>query len=235
MANITKEKPGSIRVVNRERRPVIGGAIKGGLAAAILSGANRGKYMKAGALTSSATTLGRAVGRFTETLSTDGDVEIQFFSERTLFLLNNDTGTAVVVGDREGPCYVLDDQTVTGAAGNHIAGIVYDVTSEGVWVDIDGAATLQFTSTGMGVVASGTSTLVSGTKSITGVTGLTGTSKILVSVRDPGAGAITGFATLVVPVATRNTGAGSFVVTAVDDSKATITTAVCTFDWAVLA
>jgi hypothetical protein len=79
----------------------------------------------------------------------------------------------------------------------------------------------------------GTSTLAAGTVTVSGVT-LTANSRIIVTMKDPGAGAITGFADLDVPVATRNTGAGTFVVNAIDATKATINTAVCTFDWLVI-
>lgn len=78
----------------------------------------------------------------------------------------------------------------------------------------------------------GTSTLSSGTVTISGVT-LTASSRILVTMKDPGAGAITGMAGFDVPVASRDTGAGSFVVNAIDDAKAVINTAVCTFDYLI--
>ena len=79
----------------------------------------------------------------------------------------------------------------------------------------------------------GTATLASGTVTISGVT-LTANSRIYVTMKDPGAGAITSFADLDTPVASRNVGAGTFVVNAIDASKATIATAVCTFDWLVI-
>jgi hypothetical protein len=53
--------------------------------------------------------------------------------------------------------------------------------------------------------------------------------------KDPGAGAITGFASFSVPAVDRVVGApGTFKVYAIDDAKATIATAVCTFDWKVV-
>lgn len=80
---------------------------------------------------------------------------------------------------------------------------------------------------------SGTATLVAGTVTIASAK-LTADSKILLSMKDPGAGAITGFAGLAAPAASRNVAAGTFVVNAIDDSKATIATAVCTFDWLIV-
>lgn len=83
------------------------------------------------------------------------------------------------------------------------------------------------------LVQRGTTTLVAGSATVTGVT-LTTSSSILLSMRDPGAGAITGLGALDAPVATRNVGAGSFVINAIDDAKALIGTAISTVDWAVI-
>lgn len=81
---------------------------------------------------------------------------------------------------------------------------------------------------------SGTATLASGTVTISTAT-ITANSRIVITMKDFGAGAITGLAALAVPVATRTPGApGSFVVNAIDDAKALIATAECTFDWAVI-
>lgn len=82
-------------------------------------------------------------------------------------------------------------------------------------------------------VQGGTDTLSSGTVTISTAT-ITANSRIQITMKDPGAGAITGFAAFDVPVGTRTPGTpGSFVVNAIDDAKATIATAACTFDWAV--
>jgi len=82
-------------------------------------------------------------------------------------------------------------------------------------------------------VQGGTGTLVAGVATITAT--ITATSTIVVSIRDPGAGAITGMVGFSVPVADRTVGApGAFKVYAIDDSKATIASAACTFDWHVI-
>lgn len=83
------------------------------------------------------------------------------------------------------------------------------------------------------LVQRGTTTLVAGSATVTGVT-LTTSSSILLSMRDPGGGAITGLGALDAPVATRNVAAGSFVINAIDDAKALIGTAISTVDWAVI-
>jgi hypothetical protein len=82
-------------------------------------------------------------------------------------------------------------------------------------------------------VQGGTDTLSSGTVTISTAT-ITANSRIQITMKDFGTGAITGLAALAVPVATRTPGApGSFVVNAIDDAKALIATAECTFDWFV--
>lgn len=83
------------------------------------------------------------------------------------------------------------------------------------------------------VVQSGTGTLgAGGTVTIASAT-ITASSRIFVNMTDPGAGAITGFASL--RVSNKVVGApGSFDVTAIDDAKAAIVTAVCVFDWLVI-
>jgi hypothetical protein len=136
MSALQKATPTSYRVVRRDKRPLKGGvkAIKGGLAVA------KDGFYKPGV---SGTGL-RVVGRFTETVDnsggSDGDLsaEIDFFHDRILTLADNDTGTAVAEADRETPCYVLDDATVTAdSTSRSIAGLVYDVTDEGVWFEVD--------------------------------------------------------------------------------------------------
>jgi hypothetical protein len=75
---------------------------------------------------------------------------------------------------------------------------------------------------------SGSATLIGGTVTIAAT--ITASTKITASMTDPGAGAITGFADL--RVHNKVIGApGSFDVTAIDDAKVQIATAVCVLDW----
>lgn len=116
---------------DRRRMPMGGGtgmkAWAGGLACIDTSDG----YFKPGAV---ATTL-RAVGIFTEDVDnsagSDGDlaVDIEFFHVIEIRWLNNDTGGGELdQSDVGSPCYVLDDQTVTGTStGASKAGIVWAV------------------------------------------------------------------------------------------------------------
>lgn len=230
---LTKARLGARRIIKRDVRPLAAAAkvFRGSLIGAWLSGAKTGFYdaMQAGDMVA----VGIARGDVDNTAGANGDlsIEIDFITDRWVQLFDNDGTVAVVVGDREALCYGLDDHTVTGtAAGNGAAGVVYDVTSEGVWVQLRAAAPQNQSDPPR--IQSGTSTLVAGTKSISAT--LTATSRIFITMKDPGAGAITGFAGFDTPVASRNVGAGTFVVNAIDDSKATIAAAVSTFDWLVI-
>lgn len=51
---------------------------------------------------------------------------------------NDTNGTPVAITDRTKVCYLLDDNTITMSSSSaSVAGIVDDLTSEGVWVEID--------------------------------------------------------------------------------------------------
>lgn len=116
---------------------------------------------------------------------------------------------------------VTEDDGVAAYVDFELAGVVHEL------------ATLIATNISNNL-QKGTGTLVAGVATIATAT-ITAASTIQVTMRDPGAGAITGFADFSTPVADRVVGApGSFKVYAIDGAKATIATAVCTFDWAVI-
>ena len=135
MTALAKETTGSIRVVNKDKRPLAANvkAIKGGVVACN----SAGYYCPS---TGAATEV--VVGaRFAETVDNTGgaagakSANVKFFRERTLLLQANDAGTPVAIAGRERAVYQLDDQTVTGNDTKSYSGVTYDVTSEGVWVD----------------------------------------------------------------------------------------------------
>ena len=129
---------------------------------------------------------------------------------------------AVVLADQT--LWIFDkDSSATETSGS----VRQPASGTGRWLKV-GSSLLASSA-----IQSGTSTLATGTKSVSAT--ITSTSRIIITMKDPGAGAITGFAAFDVPVGTRVVGApGTFVVNAIDDSKATIATAVCTFDWLVI-
>jgi hypothetical protein len=225
---LTKPRPGSVRAINRDKRPIAAVKVqKGGLAACVA-----GFYQPVSGDPDEV-----AVGRFYQSVDNsagaagDKSADIQFFRERNLMLVDNDGAAPVVVADRELPCSFLDDHTATlYSAGSGSGAIVYDVTSEGVWVEFTYPASSD--DAGVPRTQKGTTTLVAGTKIVTGVV-LTANSNIQLSMRDPGAGALTTFIALDAPVASRNTGTGQFVVNAIDNAKAVLATAVCTVDYLI--
>lgn len=76
------------------------------------------------------------------------EVRVRLFKEVLAWWFVNDTGTAVTNANFGEVCYVLDDQTVTGAsAGASVAGRVWGVdTTKGVLVEPAIAAGLSPTS-----------------------------------------------------------------------------------------
>lgn len=151
---------------------------------------------------------------------------IEHAHERLIRLYDNDSGAPCVVAGRETPCSILDDHTVTLFTGVP-GGIIYDVTSEGVWVEELASSGAQPASR----VQSGTTTLVAGTKTVTGVV-LGTNSRIILTMKDPGAGALTTFIALDAPAGSRTT--SQFVINAIDNAKAVLATAVCTVDWLIV-
>jgi hypothetical protein len=135
MSALTTERKTTFRTVQRDKRPISANvkAYKGGRVAVDADGF----YCPAtGAATE--VVLDAVFGETVDnTGGADGakNVEVFWFKERVVFLQANDTGTALDVTDRERECFQLDDQTVTGDNTKASAGVVYDVTSEGVWVE----------------------------------------------------------------------------------------------------
>jgi len=181
-----------------------------------------------GAATGMKFIAGRADATVDNSTGNAGDLKIDVIPG-IFYWANGDSITKSSIGDL---AFVSDNHTVTkaqsGAQG--VAGVIVGVDATyGVavastfWSNRDMVAQPQF----------GTTTLVAGTKSVQAGR-LTSTSSILVTMRDPGAGALTTFIGFSTPVASRNTTTGTFVINAIDNAKATLATAVCTVDWFVI-
>lgn len=251
MAALTKQRTsGSRRFIDRDFRPLAANAkvYPGALACVIVGGGTSSGYYKQGAAGATLIAIGRFTGLGSVQPGTNGvldntggadgaiSAEVEFFNSFYIFLLNNDAVSAVVVADRGSGAYILDDQTATHASqGNGIAGVVYDVTAEGVWLIPQGQEALVPLQAG--AVQSGTATLVAGTIVISA--NITASSRIFTNMKDPGAGSIADFAAFDVPAANRvvgpASGVGAFTVNAINGAAAAlINTAVCTFDWLVV-
>jgi len=133
---LTAARATSFRKITEDLRPISANvkAIKGGRVACDADGF----YCPA---TGDATEV-VVDGVFAETVDNTGgldaakNVNVRFLRERTVLLQKNDAGTAVVVADRERPGYQLNDETITGDDTKAFGGVVYDVTSEGVWIEV---------------------------------------------------------------------------------------------------
>lgn len=164
MSALTMARGGaSIRYIKRDFRPMAAGAKlwPGAGVVAFNSGGNSGYYAQAQTATNLVSVGAVATGRAATTQSGGGGTfatgvssqlagqvadntagaagalwaEVEYLNPFYVRLFKNDTGTPVTAAMREQVCYWLDDQTVTGSStGTSVSGVVYDVTSEGVWV-----------------------------------------------------------------------------------------------------
>lgn len=129
------------RAVTRYRLPMAAGVTiyKGADVMIIRSGTGKGYYAPA-----DDARIGRSLAKALETVTNSGAAGAatclcEFYRERTLYPYLNDTGVPLVAADREGPAYVLDDQTVSGTVSTVSGGVLFEIDSEGiVWVDKDG-------------------------------------------------------------------------------------------------
>lgn len=66
------------------------------------------------------------------------NVTFEFSRPIRVFLFENDAGTPLTKADVWGPCYGIDNQSMSGDdSGHSVGGTVYEVTTEGVWVFFD--------------------------------------------------------------------------------------------------
>lgn len=88
-----------------------------------------------------ATTL-RGVGRFRETVDnrTGAAKAVTVEIEKGIFRFDNSTvADLITTADIGADCYVVDDQTVAktnGGGQRSVAGKIFDVDAQGVWVDL---------------------------------------------------------------------------------------------------
>lgn len=241
---LTKSFPSSVRRINRDYRPLAAGvkSFAGGLCVANPGGLAPGYYGPATGA-SGEVVVGRFYGKYGEVDNTAGgngalSAEVQFFRERSMYLLNNDTTAPLVAATREQVVASLNDNFATLSDGdaNSPMGVFYDFSEDGsgqVWVEFfypspanpGGQASLQ----------AGKLTLVAGTKALaTGIT-ITPNSKVFVSLDTPGGG--TQGVKYKVPDASLvngGPGTGEFIVTAVDNAGATVATDTSTINYLIV-
>lgn len=135
MTAAVKARGMSERSVNRDRRPLAANAVvkKGWIAVCDANGFFKAATGAAGEA---------VVGRFYEDADNTGGsngaklADVQFQRERWLWLYENDGTNPVVVARRERHVSVMDNQTVRALVAGREDVLVYDVTSEGVWIEM---------------------------------------------------------------------------------------------------
>jgi len=98
---------------------------------------NANGYAVEGATATNLVYMGRFESTVDNTDGADGDLAVNVRTPAAdAFLWDNDTANPVTQAMLGTKCYILDNQTVTAnATGNSLAGVVVEVTSEGVWVE----------------------------------------------------------------------------------------------------
>lgn len=138
MANITNERDTRARSFSLLYFLLVASVTvyKGGLAGIFTSGANKGKAQAAGD-----TANMKVVGIFEDSVDNTDDGKGANIRPGC-FLFGNSATNALTDDHLFQPCYVEDDQTVSSDKGvNGVeAGVVIEVTSEGVWVLVNPAA-----------------------------------------------------------------------------------------------
>ena len=94
-------------------------------------------YATPGATATNLKALGRAEEQVDNSGGADGAVTVNV--RKGIFRFENHPSDQVTAADIGNNCYMVDDQTVAktdGTGTRSVAGRVFDVDSEGVWVDL---------------------------------------------------------------------------------------------------
>ena len=95
-------------------------------------------YATPGAVATTLLGMGRASEQVDNTGGADGDKSIEV--EKGIFKFANEGTDLVTVADIGNDCYIVDDQTVAktnGTGTRSVAGKVFGVDADGVWVKFD--------------------------------------------------------------------------------------------------
>jgi hypothetical protein len=95
-------------------------------------------YATPGATATTLKGLGRAEAQADNSAGADGDITVGV--RKGVFRFANEGSDQVTIADVGADCYIVDDQTVAGTDGTgtrSVAGKVFDVDPDGVWVKFD--------------------------------------------------------------------------------------------------
>lgn len=128
---------------NTPRRELGGIKVLGAAAQLIFAGAlvarNATGYAAKGAASTTLIGVGRANERVDNSGGNAGDLSIKVEQGVHRFANSADTDE-IAAADIGKPCYIVDDQAVAktdGTGTRSIAGFIYDVDADGVWVEFD--------------------------------------------------------------------------------------------------
>lgn len=80
--------------------------------------------------------MGRCKTQVDNSAGAAGDLNVEI--EKGVFRFANSATDPVLVSDRGNNCYIVDDQTVSHTDTNQsVAGVVFDVDAQGVWVKFE--------------------------------------------------------------------------------------------------
>lgn len=99
---------------------------------------NQAGYAIPGVTALSLKGVGRAEQYVDNSTGAAGDLTVSI--RKGIFLFDNSQADPVVGADRGNYCYIVDDHTVARTNGGNtrsVAGTVFDVDSDGVWVKFD--------------------------------------------------------------------------------------------------
>lgn len=134
MAALTTDR-NTLRRPGDEIEPPVGAGAK--LFAGALVAINATGFAVRGATSTTLKGAGVAMHRADNTGGADGAIRVKL-DKRPARFANSTSGDAITLADIGANCFMVDDQTVAKTNGTNtrsVAGKVFDVDADGVWVD----------------------------------------------------------------------------------------------------
>lgn len=230
---LTAERSTEMKVTPAPKnRPVAAAKklFKGGL---IMSSAG---YATPGATVTGAIALGRSRKTYDNSSGSAGDIVAEV-EEGTFRWTNGDSIAQADVGK---PAYITDDDAVTKAGtGKSPAGIIVDVDSVGVWVEMSEAISKGLLAAGAaasgGGIQTGTVTLVAGVGTVTTGITITAASKIFVTMNTPaGTLGTWGYKVADADLTVGVPDTGEFKIRSIDENGSAATSDTSTVNWLIV-
>jgi len=134
MAALTADRLGSVSRSGDRREPPVAAATL--IFAGAMVGITTGNVAVPGAATATLKIIGVAAERVDNSAGAAGDKRVKAMTGIWRFA-NSSAGDLIALTDIGSPCYAVDDQTVAKTHNGNtrpIAGTIFDVDAQGVWV-----------------------------------------------------------------------------------------------------